>query len=139
MSRTSASASEEPAFTELLEPCTTSSSLHDETSSYSFDSPESTRLTASQAWNLYASHLLSMWNARTYEFAVVRFLVAISLSTSSCGVFTYVRQSDHFHGCCISKHTDCECYTVSLYLLEYLLAYILYNLLLLLLLTHITC
>lgn len=29
-------------------------------------------LSKSQAWNLYASHFLSTWNARTYEFAAVR-------------------------------------------------------------------
>jgi len=29
-------------------------------------------ITKSQALNLYTSHLLSTWNARTYEFAAVR-------------------------------------------------------------------
>jgi iron-regulated transporter 1 len=28
-------------------------------------------MTRSQAWNLYTSHFLSTWNARTYEFAAV--------------------------------------------------------------------
>lgn len=31
-----------------------------------------TSITESQALNLYTSHLLSTWNARTYEFAAVR-------------------------------------------------------------------
>lgn len=28
-------------------------------------------MSSSQAWNLYTSHFLSTWNARTYEFAAV--------------------------------------------------------------------
>lgn len=31
-------------------------------------------ITRYQAWCLYASHALSMWNSRTYEFAAVRIL-----------------------------------------------------------------
>jgi iron-regulated transporter 1 len=41
-------------------------------------SVKSESLSRSQAWNLYTSHLLSTWNARTYEFA------AVSLSSSLC-------------------------------------------------------
>lgn len=29
-----------------------------------------TKLTRSQAWNLYISHAFSTWNARGYEFAI---------------------------------------------------------------------
>lgn len=29
-------------------------------------------MTPAQAWNLYVSHALSTWNARTYEFAAVQ-------------------------------------------------------------------
>jgi iron-regulated transporter 1 len=35
--------------------------------------PEPHQLTRAQAWSLYASHLLSTWNARTYEFAAIIF------------------------------------------------------------------
>ena len=35
-------------------------------------SPEEREMTASQAWCLYSSHLLSMWNSRMYEFGAVR-------------------------------------------------------------------
>ena len=37
------------------------------------DPPE---LSKSQAWNLYTSHALSTWNARTFEFAVILFTTA---------------------------------------------------------------
>lgn len=35
------------------------------------DSSMGYSLSRSQAWNLYTSHMLSTWNARTYEFAAV--------------------------------------------------------------------
>lgn len=35
-------------------------------------SAASSGMTTTQAWNLYTSHFLSAWNARTYEFAAVR-------------------------------------------------------------------
>ncbi len=31
-------------------------------------------MTKAQAWNLYTTHMLSTWNARTYEFAAVSYL-----------------------------------------------------------------
>ncbi|KIN01949.1 hypothetical protein OIDMADRAFT_161651 [Oidiodendron maius Zn] len=34
-------------------------------------------MTRSQAWNLYTSHFLSTWNARTYEFAAVIFMASV--------------------------------------------------------------
>lgn len=34
-------------------------------------------LTAGQAWCLYLSHFLSMWNSRTYEYGAVRFTVVV--------------------------------------------------------------
>ena len=57
---------------------------------------ESDDLAGSQALNLYTSHLLSTWNARTYEFAAVRLWV---MSTAT---FTYTDSPDHFHGCGVS-------------------------------------
>jgi iron-regulated transporter 1 len=38
------------------------------------DEPE-LGMTNSQAYNLYTSHFLSTWNVRTYEFAVVSFVL----------------------------------------------------------------
>jgi hypothetical protein len=35
------------------------------------DLPDDPEITTGQARNLYISHLLSTWNARTYEFASV--------------------------------------------------------------------
>lgn len=34
-------------------------------------------LTTGQAWCLYLSHFLSMWNSRTYEYGAVRFTVVV--------------------------------------------------------------
>lgn len=40
---------------------------------------ESAGLTTSQARDLYTSHFLSTWNARTYEFAAVSSLLFLAL------------------------------------------------------------
>ena len=44
----------------------------------SLDYAHSDELTRKQAWCLYLSHFLSMWNSRMYEFAAVRPLRIVS-------------------------------------------------------------
>jgi hypothetical protein len=59
-------------------------------------------MTRAQVWNLYTTHILSTWNARTYEFAAVR------QSTQKMSDY-YVRNNnngnpDSLHGERISRH-----------------------------------
>lgn len=59
-------------------------------------------MTRAQVWNLYTTHILSTWNARTYEFAAVR-------QSKQKMSFYYVRSNnngkpDSLHGKRISRH-----------------------------------
>lgn len=52
----------------------TSREAHDATEAAEESSARASKgMTAAQAWNLYTSHALSAWNARTYEFAAVSY------------------------------------------------------------------
>ena len=61
-----------------------------------------------QAWNLYTSHTLSTWNARTYEFAAV--------STTFCDSYkslTYI-SLDSLYRLCLPKYPPCLIHSVKL-------------------------
>ena len=62
-------------------------------------SPEEMEMTASQAWCLYCSHMLSMWNSRLYEFGAVR-ACFLSLPFSFCGLLDRPGWMEgYFDGC----------------------------------------
>ncbi|KAI9876617.1 MAG: hypothetical protein M1830_006054 [Pleopsidium flavum] len=54
-------------------------------------------MTKTQAWNLYTTHMLSTWNARTYEFAAILFTASAypdTLLASSIRYFCSVQSLD---------------------------------------------
>ena len=64
-------------------------------------------LTKVQAWNLYMSHTLSTWNARTYEFAAVSTLCSFQICNSNISL-------DSLHRLGLSRYPPCLFRTVSL-------------------------
>ncbi len=78
------------------------SSLSSDADADDIENTASGSMTRAQVWNLYTTHILSTWNARTYEFAAVR------QSTQKMSVY-YVWSNnngkpDSLHGKRISRH-----------------------------------